>query len=293
MGKNLDNPTTNITTDRAGDSQVHVTTPAREVVFETFVMVGKGNWYSLHRKVFDDDDFDLDEPYTEIQAWIWLIGFAAWEDKDVCFQKRMVKIHRGQCVTSIRYLCKKWKWGNTRTTAFLNRLEKVGKISRHSQDRKQTLITICNYDNYQYNSQPQQDSNRNTDKTQTRHRQDTTNNINNINKEINNIISLYHKHCPSFPKVAKITPKRKSAINARLEEYPEIEYWEQLFKDIEQSDFLKHGSGTWPGANIDWIMNPNNLVKILEGQYKNRKAEKPQGQFSVTEMFERRRNGEQ
>lgn len=90
-------------------------------------------------------------------------------------------------------------------------------------------------------------------------------------KQINyqEIINLYHQNCPSFPKVTKITEARKKLIRARLKDYS-IGELVNAFVVAEESDFLKHGNGTWNGANFDWIMNPNNIVKILEGNYKNK-----------------------
>lgn len=94
------------------------------------------------------------------------------------------------------------------------------------------------------------------------------------------IIELYHKNCPSLPKVTKITDARKKLINARLKDYSE-EDLEKAFKLAEESDFLTGRNGKWGGANFDWVMNTNNIVKILEGNYKNR-IEKKQGDYRNT-----------
>ena len=102
-----------------------------------------------------------------------------------------------------------------------------------------------------------------------------------INKDLNNIsskkpeidyqefINIYHYFCPSLPKVTKITDARKKLINARLKEYS-IEEIETAFKEAEASDFLTGRNGKWGGANFDWIMKPSNILKILEGNYKNK-----------------------
>lgn len=83
------------------------------------------------------------------------------------------------------------------------------------------------------------------------------------------IVDLYHKNCPSLPKVTKITEARKKLINARLKDYSEEEL-ENAFRLAEASDFLTGRNGKWGGANFDWVMNTNNIVKILEGNYKNK-----------------------
>ena len=86
------------------------------------------------------------------------------------------------------------------------------------------------------------------------------------NNNVNFIINLYHEKCPSLPKVSKITDKRRSLIEARLKDYS-IEDIKNAFILSENSDFLRNGKDTWKGASFDWILNPNNIVKILEGNY--------------------------
>ncbi len=83
------------------------------------------------------------------------------------------------------------------------------------------------------------------------------------------VINYYHHFCPSLPKVTKITEARKKLINARLKDYS-VDEVKTAFKLAEESDFLTGRSGKWGGANFDWVMNTNNIVKILEGNYKNK-----------------------
>lgn len=92
------------------------------------------------------------------------------------------------------------------------------------------------------------------------------------------IVDIYHYRCPSLPKVTKITDARKKLINARLKDYSEKEL-EKAFMLAEESDFLTGRSGKWTGANFDWIMNTNNIVKILEGNYRN-KTEPKKNEFN-------------
>lgn len=93
---------------------------------------------------------------------------------------------------------------------------------------------------------------------------------NNIDDNIyNHVIEMYHEHCPSLPKIVKLTDVRKRAIRTRLKTYTEDDLV-TAFDKAEASDFLRKGSGTWNGASFDWIMNPRNIVKILEGNYDNK-----------------------
>lgn len=83
------------------------------------------------------------------------------------------------------------------------------------------------------------------------------------------ILELYHEHCPSLPKVLKLSDKRIKLVNTRLKEYSE-EQIVDVFDKAEASNFLKNGSGTWKGADFEWILNPNNFIKIMEGNYQNK-----------------------
>lgn len=110
------------------------------------------------------------------------------------------------------------------------------------------------------------------------------NSIGNINtaKKIdksNEIIALYHEKCPSLPKVLKNTDARRKMVNARLKDYTEDEI-AKAFEMAEESEFLRNGNGTWKGASFDWILNPNNIVKILEGNYKNKSTQPKNNQFN-------------
>lgn len=105
-----------------------------------------------------------------------------------------------------------------------------------------------------------------------------TNTAKKIDKS-NEIIELYHEKCPSLPKVLKNTDARRKMVNARLKDYTEDEI-AKAFEMAEESEFLRNGNETWKGASFDWILNPNNIVKILEGNYKNKSTQPKKNQFN-------------
>ena len=79
------------------------------------------------------------------------------------------------------------------------------------------------------------------------------------------VVERYNRICVSLPKVTTLTDKRKKAINARLKQYSMVEI-EEVFLIAESNDFLKGKKGKWK-ATFDWLMNENNFVKVLEGNY--------------------------
>lgn len=82
------------------------------------------------------------------------------------------------------------------------------------------------------------------------------------------LLNLYHDLCPSLPKVLKLTPNRKTHIKARLKNYS-LEDFKEIFLIAESSEFLKGMNDRGWKANLDWLLNENNITKVLEGKYEN------------------------
>ncbi len=85
------------------------------------------------------------------------------------------------------------------------------------------------------------------------------------------IIKSYHAICQSLPTIRKLSKKRLSMLNARLKEYPDEQFWVDYFHKVEESDFLTGRGGTWR-AGFDWLFNEGNILKVLEGNYNNKRA---------------------
>jgi DNA-binding transcriptional MocR family regulator len=89
------------------------------------------------------------ETFSSGQAWIDIIfsaNFCDQKKKNRYKNKEVIK--RGSFVTSIRTLAERWHWGKDRVSAFLEKLEEDGMITVRS-DARGTLITVCNYSEYQ------------------------------------------------------------------------------------------------------------------------------------------------
>lgn len=91
------------------------------------------------------------------------------------------------------------------------------------------------------------------------------------------IIDLYHEILPSARRIRDWTPSRAKVLRTRWREDKKrqnLEWWETLFKYIAGCDFLM-GRISTPGRApfeiaLDWILKPENLIKIREGAYENR-----------------------
>ena len=99
-----------------------------------------------------------------------------------------------------------------------------------------------------------------------------------IKEDTNRLVNLWNVVCGRvLPKVTTITDKRVRHINARLDERPDFEFWKELFQKIANTQFLIGESDQGWKAGFDWAINPNNLVKIMEGNYERKpKPDSPQ-----------------
>ena len=102
----------------------------------------------LHRKI--QDCWVWDDKFSRGQAWVDLILLANHKEKKFPFDNEIITIERGQYLTSMRKLSERWKWHRNTVKGFLQLLEKDQMI-KLKVATSYTLITIINYDIYQYN----------------------------------------------------------------------------------------------------------------------------------------------
>lgn len=97
------------------------------------------------------------------------------------------------------------------------------------------------------------------------------------------ILSLFANILPDLPKPRRLDDKRRRALRARWGEErarQNLEWWRAYFKSVYASDFLmgRHqgpwgvGTRNWH-ATFDWLINPSNMAKVLEGNYRNKTAD--------------------
>lgn len=120
-------------------------------------------WIKIHRKIMDNPLY-LSEPFTRMQAWIDLLLLANHKEGFFYVRGNKVVVGRGQVGTSSRTLASRWQWSRGKVERFLKDLENDNQIEPQ-KNNVITLISICNYDDYQ-NTEPQTEP-------QTSHRQTT------------------------------------------------------------------------------------------------------------------------
>ena len=94
------------------------------------------------------------------------------------------------------------------------------------------------------------------------------------------IVGLYHHHCPTLQRVTVLNDARRKAISTRWREVitdPDIrraadpkaaalDWWAWFFDHVNRSPFLTGKAKDWR-ATIDWLMSPTNFAKVVDGNY--------------------------
>jgi len=85
------------------------------------------------------------------------------------------------------------------------------------------------------------------------------------------IRNLYNNICTSLPRCTSLSDKRKNKLRVLFKNFDfNLEKIESVFKKAEESDFLSGRNGKWTSCNFDWLINYNNAIKVLEGNYDNK-----------------------
>lgn len=82
------------------------------------------------------------------------------------------------------------------------------------------------------------------------------------------VIALYHEHCPTLAPVRVWNEKRKRLLRSRWREDKKrqnIEWWKDYFRYVNTCPHLLGVNG-WQ-ATLEWLINESNLIKVIEGNY--------------------------
>jgi hypothetical protein len=102
----------------------------------------------VSRDFFDDGAFK-GEPFTEREAFLWMIMEASFKPREKRIGRESVTLERGEFAASIRFMQKAWGWASTRRVhSFICALQKRNML-RNAAGTGFSVITLCNYDKYQ------------------------------------------------------------------------------------------------------------------------------------------------
>lgn len=195
-----------------------------------------------------------------------------------------ISVKRGDVVTSLSHLANELNLSVQNVRTALNHLRSTGEITSRSHS-KFTIISILKYNEYQAdsttdNNEPtnsQQTDNFQTASDQQQRKND--NNDNNYNKEKNvledrsrKVLNSYNTYCLSFKREYWLNKTAVRYLSVIELMYPSFNY-DRYFQRVEDSDFLSGRNGRWiigKCASLDWLLNPANLKKVVNGQYDNK-----------------------
>lgn len=83
------------------------------------------------------------------------------------------------------------------------------------------------------------------------------------------IVENFHLYCDRMSKISKLSEQRKKHISARFKEFG-YDTIIEVIKRAGMSDFLCGKNDKAWKADFDWIFNPTNFLKIMEGKYNNK-----------------------
>jgi hypothetical protein len=245
-------------------------------------------WIKLYRKLTENPLW-LCEPFTRGQAWVDLILIA--NHKPDFFYKRGINIDvgRGQVGVSEIGLSDRWKWSRNKVKNFLKDLEKEQQIKIYKTNITQ-IVTIINYEEYQQKEQQpvqQKSSRRAAEEQQKNTNKNEEKNKNDKNKkereskplfdsvpespdplkiDFQKLGEYFNKELPFSNITLPMSKGRKSSVQARVKEYGKTMIFDMM-KMAKDSPFLAGENEKCWKAEFDWLFNPTNFLKVLEGNY--------------------------
>ncbi len=215
----------------------------------------------------------INDPKT-VYIYVLLRLGAAWCETDF----RNIHLRRGQLAISQREFAKKCGVTYQELRTILNRLIATQKITQ-TTTHKISVITLLEYDcGTQTITQLSTTYQRNNNAIATQQQRDnnpptllyTDNQIIREQKPraggFNKVKQLFNSICVSLPPLENDL----TITQAHLVEQARVDLrdssFEEFFKRVEASDFLCGRTGGFR-ATFDWILKPENMFKILSGNY--------------------------
>lgn len=107
-----------------------------------------------------------------------------------------------------------------------------------------------------------------------------------ISNKPQQLADRYNAICTSLPKVIRLTDKRRLAVRRIYSKGYTTEQIDEAFRRAQASSFCTGQNDRHWKADFDWLLNENNLVKVLEGKYPaDAKPDKPPRRREEVEVW--------
>lgn len=108
----------------------------------------------ISRRLFEHPFWCEERVFSRFEAWLDLVRSARFEDTKQLVGNRFIEVKRGQILVSLRFLAGRWQWSTKKVNSFLDLLIQDKMIIKETpKETGQTVVTICNYDKYNFVSQ--------------------------------------------------------------------------------------------------------------------------------------------
>jgi len=222
--------------------------------------------------------------------WSWCLIKASYKVRTVSFKTgkglTIIKLSPGQFIFGRDSAAQSLGQPPSTIRNRMKRLEEAGMVNIGA-DNQYSIITICNWENYQNddteNGQPKDNQRttegqpKDTNKKDKKGEKETTrgdacpSSPPCLHQEI---ISLYNSILPSLANVKlnlwKSTSKRGKALQARWREDKSRQnpvWWKDFFMKVNNMPFLLGQNDSGWRADLEWMLKAENFTKILEGKY--------------------------
>lgn len=247
-------------------------------------------WICLYRDLLDKAIWQ-NSTAEQKTILITLLLMANHEPNQWEWKGKKYTVKSGEFITSLEKIVARCGKGITtqNVRSALKRFEKLQFLTNEST-KQNRLIKIENWRFYQgRGNQPNKATNKEVTKTQQRpNKEVTTNNNDNNDNNDNNIfnnLSIDKLFVPLIKKwnelpdaISKISTMKKDTqrykmLSQRVSEYGSDKILEAIEK-IKQSSFLLGQNKSGWTITFEWFVRPNNFVKVLEGNYTDKKISK-------------------
>jgi hypothetical protein len=107
--------------------------------------VAKG-WIKIHRSLVESAVWS--DP-LRLKAWIDLLLRVNHEDKELFYGGELIKVEKGQCITSGRKLADAWGCSEKTARKIVDQFVDLGMVRRYSRKGRYAVLTVVKYGIYQ------------------------------------------------------------------------------------------------------------------------------------------------
>lgn len=174
----------------------------------------------ISRRLFEHQLWCEERKFSRFEAWLDIVQSARFEDTKQLIGNRFIEVKRGQMLVSLRFLASRWQWSTKKVNSFLDLLIQDKMITKETpKETGQTVVTICNYDKYNFQLPQEESKKKQQGNTKETVRKQQGNKVNKENKEN----KLEEDNIPP-------TPPKGEGVNSKARSLFE-EYFKKTFSD--------------------------------------------------------------